>query len=292
MCVCGRDWKWKREKATCHHRGGIHRAIMVIPVAIWALQKARDRLSAMTRARLRGEVERGGDGGQTAISLSSSVSLSQRILKASLSQVVASSILCLSLLQACNVKGMNWKKRNNSITPSRAQFYFIHSLSRSMCTLLVYTRARCLNVTTRSLDARCICNSCIILTSSSSLSLPLVALSSRYPTQSFGYCFLHWFLKSENYLSAMSSWSFRKRKGMVAVIWYHSRPLNCQGAHWGGTYSSSFLKMYVFVCKDEAASAAWDVQSAAVDLNWQKNDPTELKGALFIKLLSIYSLND
>lgn len=166
------------------------------------------------------------------------------------------------------------------------------SLSRSMCTLLVYTRARCLNVTTRSLDARCICNSCIILTSSSSLSLPLVALSSRYPTQSFGYCFLHWFLKSENYLSAMSSWSFRKRKGMVAVIWYHSGPLNCQGAHWGGTYSSSFLKMYVSVCKDEAASAAWDVQSAAVDLNWQKNDPTELKGALFIKLLSIYSLND
>lgn len=126
MCVCGRDWKWKREKATCHHRGGIHRAIMVIPVAIWALQKATDRLSAMTRARLRGEVERGG---QTAISLSSSVSLSQRILKASLSQVVASSILCLCCRHAMWREWIEKKKQLHHPVP---RSILLHPLSLSI----------------------------------------------------------------------------------------------------------------------------------------------------------------
>lgn len=46
------------------------------------------------------------------------------------------------------------------------------TLSQSMCTLPVYTRARCLNVTTRSLGARCIHNSGFSLTSSSPLFLP------------------------------------------------------------------------------------------------------------------------
>lgn len=41
--------------------------------------------------------------------------------------------------------------------------------------------------------------------------------------------------------------------------------------------------------QDAAAAAAWEVQAKAVDLNWQMNDPGELKGALMIKLILIYS---
>lgn len=96
--------------------------------------------------------------------------------------------------------------------------------------------------------------------------------------------------------SAVSSWSFKKRKGTEWGMPHPSAPLTCQVAHWWGTNGSSFLKILCLCVymdgsgQDEAAAAAaWELQSAAVDLNWQTKDPSELKGALFIKLLLTYS---
>lgn len=136
------------------------------------------------------------------------------------------------------------KKHNSVTTPSllSALNFSSSTLSQSICTLPVYTRARCLNVTTRSLDARCIHNSGFSLTSSSPLFLPRLLLFSKI-TWSFGYCFLYQFPKFANHLSAMPSWSFRKRKGIVAGMLHPSGPLSCQGAHWWGTNSSSFSKI-------------------------------------------------
>lgn len=160
VSVCDRDRKWKGERVTCHHRRGIQHAIMVILVTIWALQKVSDRVSAITRVRLQGEVERERRG-QPAISLRSPVSPSQWILKASLFQEkswLPWFLFSLYLFQTCNVKGIKKKKKKSPSLLSALNFT-PSTLSQSMCTLLVYTRAHCLNVTTRSFDACCIHNS-------------------------------------------------------------------------------------------------------------------------------------
>lgn len=153
---------------------------MVILVAIWALQKASDRFSAITRARLQGERGREGDGGQTAISLSSPVSLSQWILKASFTPdkwwVPQFFFLRVAGMQC---ERSRLKKTTPSLLP--ALNFTSSALSQSMCTLLVCSGACCLNVTTRSLYARCIRNSA----SSSPLLPPFLSFLSlffKYPT--------------------------------------------------------------------------------------------------------------
>lgn len=136
VSVCDRDRKWKGERVTCHHRRGIQHAIMVILVTIWALQKVSDRVSAITRVRLQGEVERERRG-QPAISLRSPVSPSQWILKASLFQEkswLPWFLFSLYLFQTCNVKGIK-KKAHHSFLLS----ILLHPLSLNQCVLSSYT---------------------------------------------------------------------------------------------------------------------------------------------------------
>lgn len=177
VSVCDRDRKWKGERVTCHHRRGIQHAIMVILVTIWALQKVSDRVSAITRVRLQGEVERERRG-QPAISLRSPVSPSQWILKASLFQEkswLPWFLFSLYLFQTCNVKGIKKRKEKKPITPFCSQFYSIHSLSINVYSPRIHQGplSKCYHK-----ELWCLLHTqlCILLTSSSSLPLFLADL--------------------------------------------------------------------------------------------------------------------
>lgn len=231
VCACEgeRERKWKE---TCHPRRDFQRTIMVILVAIWALQNARDGLSAITRARLQGERRRWRENSHQFEQPSQSVAVDFK----------GQSLLFSSMVQAYSLKRTDQEKKN--ITPSLlpALNFTSSTLTQSMCTLFGYSGACCLNVTTRILDACCIRNSA----SSSPLLPPFLSILLRFPRVSF----------NASYIGSLSLWITcqpclpghldREREVTVGDMLHPSVPLSSLRTHWWGTNSPHFLKVLYF----------------------------------------------
>lgn len=127
---------------------------MVILVAIWALQKARDRLTAITRARRHRERRRWRANNYQLEQPSQSLAVDfkgQSLPRQKVGASVFFPVCCRHALLREQIEG---GKKPNSITPSCSQFTS-STLTQSMCTLFGYSGACCLNVTTRSLAYAC-----------------------------------------------------------------------------------------------------------------------------------------
>jgi len=199
-------WESRWAKETCHHWRGFQRAIMVILLAIWVLRKVRDGLSVIRKARLHGEKRWRANSYQLE-QLSQSVAVDfkgQNLPR----QVVGSLGFFRFFLCVADIKceGWSWKKTTPPLLP--ALNLTSSTLTQSVWTLSRYSGDCCLNVTTKSLDACCICDSTWFSAPSSS---SLLLLLCKYLWKLWILLF-HCFPKTGNCLSAMSSWSFRKRK--------------------------------------------------------------------------------
>lgn len=127
--------KWKQGDKTCHRWRALQRAIMVILVAIWALQEARDILTAITRVRLQG------DRGQTAITQSVAMHFKDQ------RRIPAVFFLCTSHATGAG--------KTAYFTPLSflSLNCILPTLPQSVCSLLQSSGVPSLNVTTKSLDA-------------------------------------------------------------------------------------------------------------------------------------------
>lgn len=129
-----------------------------------------------------------------------------------------------SVLHGCNVTRTDREKKT-SLQP--ALNFTSSTLSQSMCTLLVYSRARCLNVTTRSLDPfiRDSASSSPLLPSFIALFLLLLSISLKALVMAF-FCYIGSFfaLPASHVL-----WVIQKEKSKLGDMLHPNGPLNCLG---------------------------------------------------------------